>query len=35
MTDDIIDKKPKKIYLVEKDHNLVKVLKENIKKIKK
>lgn len=35
MTDDIIDKKPKKIYLVEKDHNLVKVLKEKYKKNKK
>ena len=34
MTDDIIDKKPKKIYLVEKDHNLVKVLKEKYKKNK-
>ncbi len=35
MTDDIINKKPKKMYLVEKDHNLVKGLKEKYKKNKK
>ena len=32
MTDDIVVKKPKKIYLIEKDHNLIKILKEKYKK---
>lgn len=31
MTDDILDKKPKKIYLIEKDKRLVKTLREKYK----